>query len=515
MAEVSDLQQQIGRDGYSKTPYSIKHEISEDRSLRRVLKALYANEDGDAWLFEILLRDRLRCDKASGLWYVWDGNYWKVDRLEEATAAVEEVIRFYQTEERRLALDYRAAFAKGEVEKVADYPRIQKDLKSRINRLRSAHRKRNVLRLAAVGKDSLAISGDEWDQHPWLLGCKSGVINLRTGTLRQGRHEDFIRTVAPTEWQGIDKPAPMWEKFLREIFDANSELVAYLQRFLGYAITGLSTEHIFCIFYGEGRNGKGTLLETLSHVLGPLAGPIQAEMLLAQTRSRSSANPSPDIMALRGRRIAWASETDEGRRLTAGKVKWLTGGDTLVGRTPYARHEVQFSPTHTLFLLTNNKPKADPYDYALWKRVQLVPFTLSFINNPRKPHERKRDPDLPAKLKEESPGILAWLVRGCLEWQKEGLNPPGIVKEATAQYQSEEDKIGRFISNCCIEKPQVMVKSSVLYDAYVSWCEEMGIQSLSGKVFGQKIRERFEAKRTQEGIHYRCICLQDEGEINE
>jgi len=132
-------------------------------------------------------------------------------------------------------------------------------------------------------------------------------------------------------------------------------------------------------------------------------------------------------MALKGKRIVWASETGEGRHLNIGKVKWLTGEDTITARAPFAKRQITFSPTHTLFLLTNHKPHITADDYAIWQRVHLVPFNLSFIDEPKTEYERKRDPDLSKKLKEEASGILAWLVRGCLSWRIEGLNPPRIV----------------------------------------------------------------------------------------
>ena len=138
-------------------------------------------------------------------------------------------------------------------------------------------------------------------------------------------------------------------------------------------------------------------------------------------------------MALRGRRIAWASETNEGRRLDSGRVKLLTGGGFLVGRAPFGKREIAFPQSHTLFLLTNSKPHAPSEDYALWKRLKLLPFAVSFVDDPREPNERKADKGLVDKLKGEAPGVLAWLVRGCLEWQRRELDPPEIVQAATVE----------------------------------------------------------------------------------
>jgi putative DNA primase/helicase len=446
-----------------------------------IIDALYSNEDGDAQLFTNSFCNRFCYDKSERIWYEFKG-HWCEDRIEEVLFAVSEVVQLYQAQLKYEEYLIEDAHRQGKTEAADQHEVTRKNLLRRIRLLQGAHRKKNVLKLAAAGHNSLAITGEEWDQNPWVLCCKNGVIDLQNGNIRTANQKDYIKKFAPTEWQGISFSAPTWEKSLEQIFDGNKDLIAYVHRLFGYAITGLSTEHILPIFYGQGRNGKGTLLEILRYVLGPLAGPIQAEMLLDQTRLRSSSSPSPDIMALRGRRIGWASESDKGRRLKADKVKWLVGGDTLVGRQPFAKHQIEFRPTHTLFLITNSKPKADPDDYALFQRIHLIPFTLSFIDNPTEPNERQRDPYLLERLKTEAPGILAWLVRGCLEWQRQGLNPPPIVKEATEQYRSEEDDIGRFLTECCFESSEAKVQSSKLYTGYKSWCEQEGDEHSWGNI---------------------------------
>jgi len=209
---------------------------------------------------------------------------------------------------------------------------FRKNLKQRIKALQSINRQKNVLELARTGEGSLAIAGDEWDRDTWLFAVQNGVINLRTGTHRPGRQEDFIKTVAPVEWRGLDEPAPTWEQFQLEVADRDRELVEFKQRLYGYYLTGETILHFAPILEGQGRNGKGTELETLKAVMGPYAGAIEAELILKQRFAKHSGGPTSDIMNLRGKRLVWVSETDEGRRLNAGKVKWLVGGDTLTGR---------------------------------------------------------------------------------------------------------------------------------------------------------------------------------------
>lgn len=469
--------------------------------------AVNSGEDGDSWLFVQLHRGKLLFDHAAGVWYEWGGHSWREDLLAESMAAVDAVIDAYGEAAQREAWKRLAASKRrdGEAEKEAG--KREEAFLARVGKLQCLHRKRNVLTLAAVGRRSLGGTGEEWDRSPWLLACPNGTIDLQTGKLRPGRQEDFIKTACPTPWRDLNIKAPAWESFLDEVFEGDRELIGYVQRLFGYAITGLSTEHVFPILWGAGRNGKGTLLQALADVLGPLAGPSKAELLLEQGRTRSSAAPDSDLMALRGKRVVWASETDEGRKLNAGRVKWLVGGDTLVGRAPFAKREITFKPTHTLLLLTNHKPKADPTDYALWQRVHLIPFALSFVDEPRRENERRRDPQLTERLKAEASGILSWLVRGCLTWQIEGLKPPDKVKGATEEYRMDEDLIGHFLGERCLVSAAASIRAGELYKAYQSWCEEMGHRPISGTRFGKDMKERFQWAENYKGIFYSGVGI--------
>ncbi|MEW6187695.1 MAG: phage/plasmid primase, P4 family [Thermodesulfobacteriota bacterium] len=456
-----------------------------------VLDCLRSNEDGDARLFIELHRGRFLFDLSAGVWYKWAGHHWPKDFLNEAMAGIKEVISVYgQAAQREVWLRLQADKS-GNKTRAKTHKENEDNLLKRVRALQSLNRKKNVLELAKIGTDGLGITGKEWDRDPWLLGCLNGVLELKTGTHRPGRPEDLIKTVASVEWKGLDTPAPNLNEFLSGIFDGNKELADYLQRLLGYSITGHTVEHIFPIFHGVGRNGKGTLFEVLAYVLGPYAGPTEAELILKQKMIRQSGGPTSDIIYLRGKRLVWISETDEGRRLNAGRVKWLSGGDTLTGRGIYDRDQVNFQPSHKLVLLTNHRPHADASDYALFQRLHLIPFTLSFVDDPQKPNERKADKSLLEKLKAESSGVLAWLVRGCLAWQKEGLNPPEAVKAATKAFQEEEDLIGQFISEKCTLGLGLEVQAGTLYKTYQEWTEENGLTAISSVKFGREMRNRF------------------------
>jgi len=474
-----------------------------------ILKALGSNEDGDAWLFIGLQKYGFCFDHRLGQWFKWGGHFWKEDERKEVWSGLNCVIDKYSEEADRQLQARHSAIINMNKEDDKKAEALEKELRKRISLLQTRYRKQNVLDQANKGTDSLGITGDEWDRHNMLLACHNGVIDLATGQLRDGNPRDFIKTAIPIEWKGLEEKAPLWEKFILDILENDKETVAYMQRLLGYCLTGETRDHIIVILYGpNGRNGKGTMLETLRrYVLGSLIGPIQSEVLLSDNRPRSSSGPSPDIMVLRGKRLVWASESEEGRKLAVARVKLLTGADTLTARPPHGAKMIDFTPTHKLFLLTNRMPSLSGADYAMGDRLHLIPFNLSYVDNPQKKFERKRDPLLMEKLKAEASGILAWLVKGCLEWQRIGLKPPKKVLMASAEYQEEEDVLGHFLNECVRPDPNGKVKASDLYLAYKLWCDGYGHTPINNIEFGRKLKGRYEKKGESKGNYYLGISL--------
>lgn len=466
-------------------------------SSKFIMDCLYSNELGDGILYAELLEGKFIFNKAMDEWYRWTGHHWQRDITDSARARVEDVSKVYLDEACRLGDRIATALAKKETDEVRSIEEKQKDIYRRVSRLRSDRGRTNTLKFAATNpENALDVKGDEFDTNPWKLACQNGVIDLKTGELEKGDPLDYISRASPTAYEGIDATAPHFERALLTMFKEDHEMVAYVRRLLGYGITGLINEHILPIFWGQGRNGKGTIVETLKFVLGELAAPIQAEMLLDQGRAKSSSGPSADLMSLRGLRIAFGSESDENRRFSTSKVKWLTGGDTLVGRYPHDKFEIYFAPTHLLIMMTNNRPHAPAEDYAFWERCHLVPFEISFVTrDPEAENERPADKELSENLREEAPGILAWLVRGCIDWQEQGLNPPQAVVEATAKYRREEDWMSEFIDACCFRDPDAETASTDLYTAFREWWQltmsKKGIPSQSkwGKIMAKRFKK--------------------------
>lgn len=471
-----------------------------------VRQCLRANELGDGLLYAALLRNRCLYNNFYHEWLWWTGHRWARDEMGYASAAVEEVVRrlFEEIDEVNKEITWNQE--KKDTVRTAHLQSLKDTIHKRISRLRTDRGRTACLKFARTNQDPLAISGHELDVNPWLIACPNGVVDVRTGRFRDGRPDEYITKASPTEWQGIDAPAKAWEDFLLQIMDDDRETVDFIQRILGYAITGRPAEHCFLVLWGpKGRNGKSTFVETLNYVLGELAAPIQSEILLDQIRSRSAAAPSPDILALRGLRIAFASETDEGRKFSPARVKWLTGGDTLVGRQLNEKYLTRFNPTHTLILMTNNKPHAPADDFAFWERLFLIEFPLSFV--PRDPvaaHERKRRQAVVDDLRKCAPGILAWLVKGAIGYLRRGLDPPEQILKARRQYQREEDLLAEWMEECCQVDEFARVRSSDLYDNFAAWFEK-NVSSknvIKPKIWGVLMGKRFDRSKSAGIVYY-------------
>ncbi|MBF0498985.1 MAG: hypothetical protein HQM09_02530 [Candidatus Riflebacteria bacterium] len=495
------------------------HEAATDLPPRRIEEALYDNQDGDAKLFIHFFRGKYCYDHAAGRWHVYAGHSWAEDRMEAIQDGFPTLVNVYKREIFRVVDVLTGTKCdKDEEKKLTEY---KKELFKRIKNLQSVSWREAVLKLARAGTDGLGITGDEWDQIPLLLGCRNGVVDLRDGSRRDGRPSDYIKKAVPHDWKGIDEPCPLWEKTQGEIHPLIPEdqtkgpdvaVIGYIQRLLGYGLSGTRRESAFPIFVGRGRNGKGITLEMLSIVLGGLAGPIQAEMLLSQSHTRSTAAPASDILALMGGRIIWASETDEGRKLNSSKMKQLTGNDTLSARAPYGRHEIRFKPTHVLILMTNNKPEVDAADYASWQRIHVVPFDVSFVDSPQEPFERRKNPKLMEQLEAEASGILAWLVRGCLEWQRVGLNPPAKVLMATKEYQSDQDWFNQFVGDRLEIKRDGKIRSSQAYAEFSNWGKPQNLKMTVNHFTERMVNKFGKSKHGNTGNFYMGVQLRpDDG----
>lgn len=323
----------------------------------------------------------------------------------------------------------------------------------------------------------LSIKAERLDADPYLLGCPNGILDLRTGSLRPHRRDDFTTKLIGTPYDPA-ATAPTWEKFLARIFRSTPETIPYLQRLVGYWLTGLTDPAVLSVFFGGGANGKSTLVSAIRRVLADYGGAAPPAFLIARN---GDAHPT-ELAMLHGLRWIVSSESGDGGRLDEERVKAITGGDTIAARR-MRQDFYEFSPTHKVALQTNHKPIIKGTDDGIWRRVTLIPFTETIP-------EDERDPHLSERLKAELPGVLAWAVKGCMAFLEHGLRPPENVKAATAAYRSDSDALGAFIAETCVTDPVFTCLVGKLYSAYQRWCDETGDRAMSKRMLGMRLEER-------------------------
>lgn len=475
--------------------------------MQSVERYIQDNETGDAQLFTELFQNELVFDHSEENWFLYKEHYWVKDKTKQSILfALEKQNEYYKNKIIEL---HRCKSKANTIEDKQYIEQLIERIEQRINSLNTRARATNVRKIA---ESKLTLPENKsWNSNAFLLPVKNGVLDLKTGKLRNGKPKDFFHTFSPVKWKGINEPCPRFEQFLEEIFENKpnrKEIIDTLQHLFGYGITGSTEEHIFPIFIGEGgRNGKDTLFETLGYILGDFAGTADRDCLIEGRRDVGSATPY--LRELEGKRLVWVSETKKGSRLNTSQVKYITGGGKIKARR-LNENLVEFEPTHLMCLLTNDKPHVTAEDNAIWDRIMLISFDLSFVDNPIEPNQRRKDPNLKEVLKKEASGILAWLVRGCLDWQKQGLNIPSSMREEKNEYKNTEDTIGLFLNDCCLIDNNSDVSGSGLYDAYVEWSNKNNLRAITGTDFGLRMTKRLgedKKVRTKKGILYHGIKL--------
>lgn len=350
------------------------------------------------------------------------------------------------------------------------------------------------LRMAAA---LLSCRATELDAHPMLLGLPSGVLELETGAHRAHRQADRLTKVTGCDFDR-DAKAPTFERFVAQAMGDDPELVAYLQMLIGYVLSGARGEHLLPIFWGSGANGKSTLLGAIQRVLGDYATSAAPGLLI----QRGGTEHPTGLADLQGRRLVVVSETGEVGRLNEEQAKLLTGGDTITARR-MRENFYTFEPSHQLLLQTNHRPRVTGTDEGVWRRLRLIPFSVTVPAH-------KRDPRLPDKLRAELPGILAWAWQGWLRYQRDGFNDPKAVRVATSDYREASDAVGAFLSECCVIHDHLTAPAGDLYRAYTQWCEDGGERPRPQREFGLRLSERgFERARANGTHRWRGVGLAD------
>ena len=403
-------------------------------------------------------------------WLVWDGRRFKVDDGALSHRLGKQTVRaIYQEAAAAASAKERAAIAQHAVRS-------------------EAAAKIDAMLKMARSEDGIPVAPDDLDRDPDILNAENGTIDLRTGDLRPHDRADLITKLAPVAYDP-GAQCPRWLDVLKRVFAGDAELIDFVQRAAGYSLTGQTIERALFLLHGGGRNGKTTLLEVVGAILGDdYAVRTPAETLLMK---RDSAIPN-DVAALRGARFVTASEADEGRRLAEATIKDLTGGDTISAR--FMRGEFfTFRPEFKIWFGTNHKPDVRSAGDAIWDRLYPIPFDVRFWD-PTKgetgPEELRADKHLREALMAESPGILAWAVRGAVDWYANGLGYPKAVREATSGYRADMDVVGAFLDDRCLVHPNARATAGALYAAYETWCETSGEKPMSQRTLGTRLKER-------------------------
>jgi len=358
---------------------------------------------------------------------------------------------------------------------------------------------RSAMLLAAQHK--VVIHHSDLDKGRFFLNCRNGTVDLTTGAMRPHERLDLLTHDVEIDYRP-DAAAPTWLRFLKDVFAGDADLIDFVQRALGYSLTGDVREQVLLICHGSGSNGKSVFLNILRQLLGKLAWQAAPDLLL-QDKARRHPTEQADLF---GKRIIVCQETGEGRRFNETLVKQLTGGDAITARR---MHEDfwSFEPTHKIWLSTNHRPEIRGTDHAIWRRVRLIPFAAQFSDE----SDPRKDPEMESRLLTERPGILAWAIQGCLDWQKRGLGMADAVKTATSAYQAEMDVLAGWIADCCVVHRNAKARASALYRSYSEWCEQSGEHPESQRRWGMRLPERGFQRYSNDGVWYRGIGLRTEG----
>lgn len=394
-------------------------------------------DTGNAELLAELYGDKLRYDHAKSRWLLWRKHWW-----EEAKGG--EVMRLAKLAARH-RLRRAVKIAGGEQRDAGIRWAQQSEMRPRLE----------AAIALAQSERPLSDPGMNWDADPCLLGVANGIVDLRTGLLRKGVPSDRITMHTKVAFRSWAK-CPRWKSFLVEIL-VEEELIQFVQRAVGYSLTGETREQCVFLCYGQGANGKSTFLEVLRYTLGEYAHNTPFSTL--ELKGRTSI-PN-DVAALVGRRFVTAIETNDSARLNEARLKGLTGSDAVTARYLH-REFFTFQPVAKIWLAFNHKPLITDDSHGFWRRINLIPFLQTFA-------EGKMDKELLGILRAEGPAILAWAVRGCVLWQSDGLRPPPVVRAATQEYREESDPLRDFIEELCILRPSKSVAVGALWVAYRNW----------------------------------------------
>lgn len=463
--------------GQGKTPPDA---AGTTRTSRAPMPQYPRSDEGNAQRFVAEHGKRVRYCPPRGCWLLWDGRRWQ----EDDCGGVEELAR--QTARHMLEQAINVA-----------------DEKERHAAVKFALHTQASSRLEAMVKVArstplIVVRPADLDADPWMLNVQNGTLDLRTGEIHPHRREDLITKIAPVDFDP-EATSEVWARYLQTATGGDAELADYLARCAGYSLTGSVREDVLFLLLGPGGSGKSTFATALRAALGDFAATSDFEVFVES--AKRGAGPRPELVRLVGARAVFSIEVQRGRKLAEALIKALSGGDTIAVRDLYSKG-FEFEPTAKLWLIANDPPRARADDDAIWRRIVRVPFE-------RVIPETEQDPDLrDVKIREpeQRAAVLAWAVRGCLDWQRDGLRPPQTVKDATAELRSSMNQTAGFLEDCCTLHPDCRTPKGELREAYATWCRENGEREAGARTFNAELRAlgctdgRTRHKRLWQGI---------------
>ncbi len=434
-------------------------------SLYAIKDSYYARnltDTGNAERFVNTFGDILRYCYDRNKWLIWNGAYWEWDNGSQVMNLAKDVARNIYAEAAK-----------------EDDDKKREQIAKHAHNSESESRRKAMLNLAQ-SEIGIPVDIQKIDANHWLFNCPNGTIDLRTGILQPHNSNDLLSIINNIEYIPSAK-CPLWLNFLNRVLDNKNELIHYVQKAVGYSLTGEIKEQCLFFLYGLGRNGKSTFIGIIRKLMGAYGCQTQTELFMTKERG-SGPGPNESLADLQGKRFVVGSEIEDGRRLAVVLIKEMTGGEAIRTERKY-EHSFEFQPTHKIWLCGNHKPVITDTTFSIWRRIKLIPFTVTIPDS-------ECDPDLSIKLEKELPGILTWAVQGCLAWQSEGLRDPDEVRGATESYRVEQDVLGEFMDECCIRKSTAIVSKKDFYESYIEWCKENNQTPISQRHFRGKVTER-------------------------
>ncbi|MCU4879350.1 phage/plasmid primase, P4 family [Bacillus cereus] len=396
-------------------------------------------------------------------WLIWNGKHWHEDSKRQIEAITAKTLRAIYGEAKATEDKYQSKL-------LHDWAKKCERRSIRINSILDV-------------RPMVSVKKKELDSHSFLFNCDNGVIDLKTGELLPHDRDLLLTKISPIKYDR-NAECSNWKAFLESIFktpagEADYELINYLQKAIGYSLTGVTKEQVMFFLFGNGRNGKSTFINIIQDLLGDYGRQTNSDTFL---KKRNDSGINNDVARLDGARFVSAVESEEGQQLSEALVKQITGGEKMSAR--FLRQEYfEFTPEFKVFFTTNHKPIVKGSDEGIWRRIMLIPFTVTIPKD-------KIDYDLPDKLAKEMPGVLRWAVEGCMKWQSEGLRAPEAVKAATAEYREDMDILGPFIDENCAVYSTARVEAKLLYENYTKWCYQNNEMDLKNRAFYRQLEIR-------------------------